>query len=92
LSNLTLIIGIVLLVIAACGVCVFGTMLANAIKYMVSGNWKKRKKGCGHESPAPLFSHNSSRTKTGAGSGVGLNQSTLESCGPIPASHVTGRD
>jgi hypothetical protein len=37
LSNLTLIIGVVLLVIAACGVCVFGTLLANAIKYIITG-------------------------------------------------------
>jgi hypothetical protein len=36
LSNLTMIIGIVLLVIAACGVCVFGTLLVNAIRIMVS--------------------------------------------------------
>jgi hypothetical protein len=38
LSNLTMIIGIVLLVIAACGVCTFGTMLANAIRFMANGN------------------------------------------------------
>jgi uncharacterized membrane protein len=36
LSNLIMIIGIVLLVIAACGVCVFGTMLANSIRYMIT--------------------------------------------------------
>jgi hypothetical protein len=37
LSNLTTIIGILLLVIAACGLCVFGTLLANVIRIMISG-------------------------------------------------------
>jgi hypothetical protein len=37
LSNLTLIIGITLLVIAACGVCTFGMLLANTIDFMLTG-------------------------------------------------------
>jgi Protein of unknown function (DUF3592) len=37
LSNLTTIIGIILLVITACGLCIFGTLLVNAIRYMISG-------------------------------------------------------
>lgn len=37
LGNLTLIIGIILLVIAACGVCAFGTMTARLIGTMISG-------------------------------------------------------
>jgi hypothetical protein len=37
LSNLTMVIGIVLLIIAACGVCALGTLLATTISHMVSG-------------------------------------------------------
>jgi len=35
LSNLTLVIGIILLSIAACGVCVFSTLLVNAIRILI---------------------------------------------------------
>jgi hypothetical protein len=36
LSNLTMIIGIVQLSIAACGVGVFGTLVANAIRFIIT--------------------------------------------------------
>lgn len=39
LSNLTMIIGIVLLSIAACGVCAFGTMLVHFIQTMITAQY-----------------------------------------------------
>jgi hypothetical protein len=38
LSSLTMIIGIILLVIAACSACVLGTLLINALRLMIPGN------------------------------------------------------